>query len=208
MNKLEKLVNDFVIAAGKITEVEVTQVEAVYDDMGISLEATTFGGVRIKAVDELIQDWLDSGDKDKQKVVDMQNDNYCFKRPNIDYLPEQLQQIEMNQTKNWASSRYGGQINNYYLMNPLYRNKHNHKEVLYRRMTPAEFMSGNWEKIQQRIISPIKNHSCVTNGNYSNPYHPKWKSNLVDKIVVWVKKKMEYELENINKPNFYKPVNK
>ena len=197
-NKLDKLLE---LNEPYLLEPSVLEVKT-YDDNGLSKDSTEHGGLRVESVDKLLEQWRKKGG-DHEIIANNQFEYYCFKQPHITYDKAVLQQIEMNQTSNWMTSEYSdNNIEQFYIMNPLYENKFNN-DVLYRRMNPAEYMSGEWQKVQQRIASKVENHACVTNGNYSNPYHPKWGDELLDKILSWVSKKMEYELVHLNDVNPY-----
>ena len=183
---------------------EETQPESFYDDNNLSVEMTGHGGVRVAEVDDLLNKWLISGNKDKIQVAGNQSEYYCFLSPHRTYDRHQKDQVHANQDRMWMASMYGGQLDTYYNMKPLYVNKVTGEE-LYRNITQAELLTNEYVKQQERLDGVIDNHTAVAYGNLSNPAHPDWQTGLREMIIVWVETKMQYELDHLHDLNPYTP---
>ena len=156
-------------------------------------DLTPQGGIRIKEVDQLVTNWLLSGDPLKRKVAENTAEYYCFLSPDSDktMTPDVINQVRANQNRLWAVSNEEN-IDYMYDMKPLYV----HRDGTESWSQPKSLIFGGWKRVQKRQGKKVLNHAVVSNGNYSNPKNPKWQTELRNKIAGWVENKMLKDLGN------------
>jgi len=174
--------------------------EKIYDENGVSLVMTEFGGWRLRAVDELIdsEDWAGSKDPNRIQVAKNTDRNYAFLRPEPhDQLPEDLyNQIFANQGRLSFAQMHGMNVDDLYKMSGLYVNKIT-KDEIFTIPNIQQRETGNWDKMSWRLMSRIENHSVVGNGNFSHPRSRHWKTKFFDLIPQFVEYKMNSELKEL-----------
>jgi hypothetical protein len=176
--------------------------DSLYDSRGISYETSLYGGVRIKSVEDLVNSWISQGG-DKALVAKKQAEWYCFLEPVKAYGVNTRNQIQANQERLWMSSIHAGNyIDQFYEMRGQFVHRDTGEE-LFRNLTPAEYFSGKYSRVQSRLVRPIPGHVVVAEGNSSSITNPKWEEDFLKDIPKFVLRKMEYELEHLNDFNPY-----
>lgn len=173
----------------------ILEADKINENVGINYEEVSeYGGIRLEEVEQERTDLLLSGDPNKIRVAQDTPEWYVFLDPDRTYTPELRTQIQANQTRSWV---LGSEENIYqmYHAKPLYIHKKTGAEK-YSNLSGFEYMMGGWERVQNRFVTPIKNHAIVSNGNFSNPHHEKWQTELRDKIPEWVINKMRKDIGN------------
>ena len=157
-------------------------------------EVSEHGGIRLEEVEKIRAEWLAKGGN-YAKVAKQLSKWWCFLDPNITYSVEIERQIEANQGRVW---RFANEENVWemYKMKPLFENVKTGK-VKWTYLTRIEYWSGNWKENKDRRDGVIKNHSIIANGEFSSPNHPRWQTELRDRIGEFVERKMNKDYGNL-----------
>ena len=75
-----------------------------YDEFGFSAH-DDYGCVRIKAVDELLRDWMATGDEFEQAAARSTSERFGILVPGREYTDQQLKQVRANNQSQWS---FGG----------------------------------------------------------------------------------------------------
>lgn len=149
-----------------------------WDKKGLSLSFTEWGGREIKAVNELIQSWIDSGDENKKIVAEQQSKYYVFRTPDDKFNKQIAKDIALSQQMAWLNAMYGASVEEYKIYN-------------------QEKKKG----VERGVKEIVENHDLISYGNYSAPNFPDWKTKFYDIIPRLVEMKMDHELVGVRWSN-------
>lgn len=202
MNELTRLLKQFVtglITAGLLKSNSFTgmqeEVSGIQYDENDYSAMTKHGGVRIKALDALIDSWIKKGGVHKF-VAEQQDRYYVFLQPGIEYTEFTKNQILTNQGGLAFASFYSGlHIQDYQKMRGMYENIVTGEEIFSVPNTPQR-ESGDWKKIRNRMAGEIDNHAVIAEANNSMIDSTHYKD-FLSKHEQFLLTKMEREMQLI-----------
>jgi hypothetical protein len=180
----------------------------LYDEHGVSFETSKYGGVKLKAVEELKAEWISQGGQ-FETVARSMSEWFCFLRPDLE-LPEDIfNQINSNQERLWFVSGQEVMIDQMI----EYRAKYKHQYKIrdnYKWKAPSfhDDEYSLWIRVADQIVNKgdadhkynFNNHSVLAHGNYSSPLSPHFYTKFLANVPKAIEKLMKGKIEALNFP--------
>lgn len=194
-----KLINDYL---GNNTKSH----DSIYNDQGIT-EPNEHYGVQFKVVNEWLDNIIKFGTKMEADTAKAQARNFVYLTPGISYPQDIYDQIFANQGRLVMVAK----LLPYYKMSGAWEHVGNKDvnptgEIIFDFPPMDEYMEGEWEEPQSRLISRIEGHAVVGNNNYSNVKSRHWKTRFFDLIFKFAKDKYYSDLR-LSGSLAVKPIN-
>ena len=200
MNDKEKLkAIQHILNGVNASAVESIQ-SGLYDEHGISFETSKYGGVKLKAVEELKAEWINKGGQ-YETVARSMNEWFCFLRPDVKLPKDLFNQINANQDNlfSYMLTGYKVAVDDYYELLGNYQHRIT-KEYSFKLPDYHNPDYKNWITTNKTRVKRIANHYACAAGNDTNVRNPKFYDDFVKKIPDAILKIMNGKIEALNFP--------
>jgi hypothetical protein len=158
-----------------------------YDQWGFS-EQDVYGCVRVKAIDEFFQSWLDDGDEFEKSYAESADQWYGIKVKDQEYPEDVERELNLNITDCWSLYASVPMIRSFVLHGPRYFNPTTgeYSDKMPIQEGPSRRPVVGWRGNPAFRGEAIVNHAAVGWGNAAYPQHPDWEEYMTVRFPAYV----------------------